>query len=332
MVMLKGLHTVKSKGQTYYYAWRGGPRILAEYGTPEFHAAFAEAVNPLSGLDKKKFSAWVALYKASDEFNGLADTTKRVWLPWLDHIKEEFGNLSTRQFDRPQIRVAIKHWRKRWKDRPRAADTGKQVLSRILSFVVEEGALSHNMCEGIANLYQNDRSDIIWTSEDLAKLAKTSSKEITWAAKLAGETGFRQADLLKLSWGHVGDHAIEIKTGKSRRRKTATAPITAETRKLLAEIPRRSTRILTTTEGNPWKGFGSSWNKAMKAAGLSEGGLHFHDLRGTAATRFYLAGFTVREIAETLAWSEDRVERLIDRYVKRDEILKDRIRRLEAKK
>ncbi len=41
----------------------------------------------------------------------------------------------------------------------------------------------------------------------------------------------------------------------------------------------------------------------MKEAGLADRDLHFHDLRGTAATKFFLAGFTVREIAETLAWS-----------------------------
>jgi len=37
----------------------------------------------------------------------------------------------------------------------------------------------------------------------------------------------------------------------------------------------------------------------------------------------------LREIAEILGWSEDRVEKIINRYVKRDEILRDRIRRIE---
>lgn len=34
MVELKGLHTVKAKGKFYYYAWRGGPAIKGEPGTP----------------------------------------------------------------------------------------------------------------------------------------------------------------------------------------------------------------------------------------------------------------------------------------------------------
>jgi hypothetical protein len=47
-------------------------------------------------------------------------------------------------------------------------------------------------------------------------------------------------------------------------------------------------------------------------------------------TFVYRAGFSIREIADTLGWTEDRVERLMDCYVKRDEIMRDRIRRLEA--
>jgi DNA-directed RNA polymerase specialized sigma24 family protein len=59
----------------------------------------------------------------------------------------------------------------------------------------------------------------------------------------------------------------------------------------------------------------------MKRAGLAGRDLHVHDLRGTVPTRFYVAGLAPREIAEAMGWSEDKVERLIDRHVKRDEIL-----------
>ena len=57
--------------------------------------------------------------------------------------------------------------------------------------------------------------------------------------------------------------------------------------------------------------------------------LHFHDLRGTFATHLYRCNLTLREIADCLGWSEKRVERIIDKYVRRDEILADRVRRLD---
>lgn len=331
-VSLKGLHVVRSKGRVYCYAWRGGPRIHAQIGTSEFHAAFAEARNPLADLDTKRLSAWITLYKASDDYKRLADTTRRVWAPWLDLIRDEFGDLSIRQFDRPKIRVDIRRWRNRWKDRPRAADTGKQVLSRVLSYVVAEGGLAGNPCEGLPNLYQSNRAEIIWDVGSLERLCKAASPEVGNAARLAALTGLRQADLLKLAWSHVGANAIEMTTGKSRGKRTAIIPLTRDLKRLLKSLPRCSTVILTNSEGRPWRGFGSSWNKAMKASGLSDSGLHFHDLRGTAATNFFRAGFTTREIAQTLAWSEEKVERLIDRYVKRDEILRDRIKRMDRVK
>jgi len=58
--------------------------------------------------------------------------------------------------------------------------------------------------------------------------------------------------------------------------------------------------------------------------------LHFHDLRGTAATKFYIAGLSIRVIAEILAWSEDQVERIIRRYVGRAAATKEAIRQLNA--
>jgi integrase len=193
----------------------------------------------------------------------------------------------------------------------------------------------------IPNLYSADRSDVIWEEAHVKRLleCESASAEIKWAARLAKLTGFRKSDLLKVSWNHVERYAIEIRTQKSsgkksRAKRTATAPMTQELRALLDEIPKRATTILTSSRNRPWTadGFGSSWWKAMEDAGLhgDDMDLHLHDFRGTFATFIYRAGFTIREIADTLGWTEERIERLIDRYVKRDEIMKDRIRRLES--
>jgi integrase len=202
------------------------------------------------------------------------------------------------------------------------------VLSALLSYAVEEGRLSANPCFGISNLYSSNRAEIIWRPEDVARVEQKASPEVTRALKLACLTGLRRGDLLRLSWSHVGEHSIEIATGKSRHRKTAVIPLYSELRDLLNEIPKRSPVILTNTEGKPWKtGFGSTWTKTMASVG--EKALHFHDARGTFATRAYLADFSVREVAEMLTWSEDKVERIINRYVKKNALLRDRIRRMD---
>ena len=43
-VDLKGIATVRAKGRTYHYAWRGGPRLRGEPGTPDFMASYNEAI------------------------------------------------------------------------------------------------------------------------------------------------------------------------------------------------------------------------------------------------------------------------------------------------
>lgn len=337
-VDLTGVHIVTAKGRHYHYAWRGGPRLTAEPGSQAYVDELATAHRARKGGDPGKISGLIVEWKRSDawtqppEKGGLAPSTKKAWTRKLDAIQTHFGTLSIKQFDRPEIRVDIKKWRGKWKATPRGADMAKQVLSALLSFAVEEGKLTANPCFGLANLYQNDRSEIIWTDDDIARLEAVASKEIVWALKLAALTGLRQGDLLKLCWSHVGDLSIELRTGKSgRKKRVAIVPLYQDLRDLLAEIPQRSTSILTNSKGQPWRGFSSSWTKAVEDMG--EEVLHFHDARGTFATKIYLAGFSHREIAEMLGWSEDKVERIINRYVRRDAQLRDKIRRLdEARK
>ena len=56
--------------------------------------------------------------------------------------------------------------------------------------------------------------------------------------------------------------------------------------------------------------------RAKAKAGIGDE-LHFHDLRGTAATKFYAAGLTLRVIAEILGWTESSVDNIIRKYVDR---------------
>lgn len=206
-----------------------------------------------------------------------------------------------------------------------------QVLSRVLSHAVDPlGKIAGNACEGIKQLYSGDRSEIIWTDSDITTIKKKCSPEIADAVDLAVNTGLRLSDLLRLSWSHVGEDAIMLSTGKSRGRREAIIPIHDDLRKLLKRIPKHSTTILTNSRRQSWTtdGFGSSFNAAKKKAGIADKDLHFHDLRGTAATKFYIAGLPIRVIAEILAWSEAQVERIIRRYVGRSAATKEAIRLL----
>jgi integrase len=333
-VDLKGIAKVRAKGRTYYYAWRAGPRLRGQPGTPEFVASYNEAIEQYRTLDKSRFRFVVADYKASGDYRKLAQSTRDQWGKWLDRIADYFGELRVAQFDRPEkIRPVIRRWRNQWADTPRTADYALQVLSRVLAHAVELGKIAGNPCEGIKHLYNNDRSEIIWTPSDIAQMKETCSTEIAHAVDLASHTGLRLGDLVRVAWSHVGDEAIVLTTGKSRHRREAIIPLYGALRNALARMPKRATTILTNSRHRPWTadGFGSSFNKAKIDAGMSERDLHFNDLRGTAATNFYIAGFTMREIAETLGWEESSVEKIIRRYVGRAAAIKARIKKLETR-
>lgn len=337
-VKLKGIKKVTAKGKTYYYAWIGGPRLPGIPGSPEFMKAYHEAVSDLRTPDHNRVHALIAAYKASHDFRKLADSTKKEWMRWLDRIGAHFGELRIAQFDRPQkIRPVIRRWRNEYADRPRTADYGMQVLSRLLSFAVDEGKIAGNPCEGIKGLYGNDRSEIIWTDADIAQLragkdGEPCAAEIMFAVDLAAHTGLRLGDLLRLSWSHIGNEAITLSTGKSRGRREAIIPIYDDLRTLLNRIPKRATTVLTSSKKRPWTadGFNSSFYMAKVKAGLLDRDLHFHDLRGTAATKFYIAGLNVRVIAEIMGWEEQTVEKIIRRYVGRQAATKAAIAQLNA--
>ncbi|KGT77325.1 integrase [Bradyrhizobium japonicum] len=332
---LKGIAKVTAKGRVYWYAWRGGPRLSGEPGSPRFVASYNEAIQQRRTPDKGRFRFVVTEYKSSVEYKKLAESTRDQWGKWLDRIADYFGDLSIAQFDRPEkIRPVIRRWRTQWAETPRTADYALQVLSRVVAYAVDPlGKIAGNPCEGIKHLYDNDRSEIIWTDSDIAHIKQTCSTEIANAVDLAGHTGLRLSDLLRLSWSHVGDDAIVLTTGKSRHKREAIIPLYDGLRAVLERVPKRATTILTSSRRRPWTadGFGSSFNKAKIDAGMSERDLHFNDLRGTAATKFYIAGFSMREIAETLAWEEESVEKIIRRYVGRQAAIKARIKKLEAR-
>jgi integrase len=288
--------------------------------------AYNAAIETRRIPDNSRFSAIIYLYRSSPDFEKLAPTTKRIWTRWLDRIRDEFGQLSIAQFNRPEkMRPIIRQWRGKFAHQPRTADYALQVLSRVLSFAVESGKIASNLCEGIKGLYSSDRSEIIWTEDDIAQLRAAASPEVMLAVDLMAATALRPADLFRLAWSHIGKEAIVIKTSKSRFKRDAIIPLYDELQALLDRIPRRSTIVLTNSRGRPWTGFSSSFTAAMKRAGLGDRDLNFYDLRGTAATKFYLAGFSNRVIAELMSWSEENVDKIMRRYVARTAAVQDAI-------
>jgi len=333
---------VTSKGKDYYYAWRGGPRLLGAPGSPEFMRSYTEAHESRHAPNKSLFASVRMAYKTGP-FLEIADSTKRVWTPWLDEIGTSFDPLPLRVFHHPEkIKPLIREWRNRFASKPRAADTGLQVLSVVIAHGIDPmGVIGVNPCNGLKRLYKSDRSEIIWLPEDIGALEKVAPVEVMHAVRLAATTGLRQGDLVRLTWNCVKDDHIHL-PATSKTGAEAFIPLYGELRAVLATIPKRSPTILTNSLGAPWgnergkdeghqlrKAFGRAKNR-LPDEFASVGEKHFHDLRGTAATKFYLAGLSVRVIAEIMAWEEETIDKIIRKYVGRKAATMAVIRQLNA--
>jgi hypothetical protein len=89
-VRLKGINRITKKladgsERTYYYAWKGGPSLRGELGTPEFIASYNEAVASKVTPPSGKLLSVLQGYQASGEFNGLAARTRHDYTEKKSH-------------------------------------------------------------------------------------------------------------------------------------------------------------------------------------------------------------------------------------------------------
>lgn len=335
-VQLKGLHKVIRKtrdGVTLHvYAWRGrGAPTLGTYSAATADAAHRLAYNDSGKLGQaysdlvrpassKMIEGLIASYRASSEYQRLAASTKVVWGSWLNRIAIVWGDKPVKLFAAHGARRSLKVWRDSVLEGSgaRAADYGMQVMRRLLSYAVDQEELHRNPAIGIASVYRAERSELIWTADEIQAVCDTAPEHVRWAISISALTGLRCGDLARLPWSAVEPSAIRLKTSKTGRE--AFIPLTAELRAALAAIPRKSPVILTASHGRPWRS-GNTMSKAIQHwAKKAKVDRHTHDLRGTAATRYMIAGLTDEEIATVMGWDVKHVARLRGIYVSREAV------------
>lgn len=339
-VELTGVHRVTKRLaqgglRTYYYAWRGGPRIHADLRDLDAFIAEYQRHKRFQAPpeDKQVLSDIIRSYVAAADYTGLAAKTKEGYDTALARIQGKFGSMPIGALEEKGARSVIRKWRDDvLAVAPRSADLTMAVFTKVLNFAKDEELISRNPLDALTKLSSGTRKDIIWSDEQMALFAAVGPTHLVRAMILAKWTGQRQADLLKLSWFAYDGEYIRLQQGKHGRGKSgkrvkilvseelrATLEVIRAEQKSRAEHPDPRKRkpvpptILTTEKGEPWKsGFGASWGPAVKAAGIS--GVTFHDLRGTFITLAYRAGAAIKEIAEASGHDEKECERVIRQH------------------
>lgn len=336
-VRLKGLNRVAKRladGRriVYWYAWKGGPRLEGQPGSPEFVASYNAAVAARKTPKTNNLAGLVQRYRGSPEFNRNAETTKAEWRRWLKRIEEaEIATLSWEALNDREVRSDLMEWRDTFADRPRTADYAVQVLSRVLGWSKDRGLLKENHMLGVATLSRANHADQIWTDEEIAAFCAVASPEVGRALRLACYTGLRRADLIALTWDDVGELVIVKPTSKSRGQKVATVVLIDEAKQVLAEIEHKTGHVLLNTRGQPWNEDGLE-NRIIKFKKEAKVQKRLHDARGTFATRLRLAGLTKDDIATQMGWEGDKVERILNRYVDQRRFIESLAERMKGNK
>jgi integrase len=291
-VRLKGINPVRKRladgsVTTYWYAWKGGPRLKGEVGSPEFIASYHEAVSAKRTPPTGVLLALLQAYQASSEFSGLRDRTRSDYVKQIKLIEVAFGDMPLAALSARGARAIFMGWRDQLATRSRRqADYGWTVLARVLSWSKDRGLTSDNPCERGGRLYRGTRAEKVWTDDDEAAWYRSAPSHLHLPVLLALWTGQREGDLLRLTWSAYDGTTIRLRQSKTgaRVKMHVGAPLKAA----LDALSRLSPIILLTSEGKPWTpdGFRASFAKARAKAGIV--GVTFNDLRGTAVTRLAL--------------------------------------------
>ena len=343
-IRLPGTHRVVTKlsgGRVgiYWYRHRGGELMMRFQGDDRAQALAAETAGatalaaayaePRSRAEATgaTVQSLVTRYKsAPDGLERLAPKTKVDWRRSLDAIISHFGPLPLKALSNRRMKKALVEWRNGFKSTPRQADYHMTVLKRVFSWGVQNGELDANPAEGIAGIYKSNRADKIVQAEQLAAILDKVTPEARLVIRFAAATGLRREDITKIQWSFVQPEFIRFATGKSGGSKTVIVPLfgdaaaviraASESREqLLAAGTVPSAFVFVTDRNSRWKpdSLTQAFKRAAAMVGVEE--RSFNDLRGTAITRFAIAGYTNEQIADIVGWEVERVSNIRKHYV-----------------
>ena len=136
---------------------------------------------------------------------------------------------------------------------------------------------------------------------------------------LVRNLGLRQKDVRELPWSSYDGVTVTLRTSKTKAPICTPCPL--ELKSYLDELPRDGLLMMPTPQKRAFTKnyFNKCWRDDCAKAGIEE--LHFHDLRGTAATALAEAGANVPMIASIMGWSHATAQKILDRYVARSSTL-----------
>ena len=219
-IRLKGLNRVTKtladgRKITYYYAWKGGPRLPGKPGEAEFIAAYNEAVAAKPRGRQEVLQAILTDYQASPEFKNLAPRTQKDYVRNIGKIEDEFSDFPLAALGEHGAKAVFIDWRNRLaKVSPRQADYAMATLARILAWALNGGRILANPCTRPGKTYKGTRAEKTWSRAQEETFLKSAPKRMVLPFLLASWLGQRQGDLLRLQWSAYDGTYIRLRQSK----------------------------------------------------------------------------------------------------------------------
>lgn len=331
LVKIRGIHRIRRQladgsKETYYYAWRGGPRMKEKPHTEAFsreHARLqenaAEASKVILTLDHLIEHFTGPQHERNPDFLALAESTRVDYLYAFKLVRKNWPECPAAFTQAKGFNGDVRKWHRGMSANPRKADKALLSFSKVFSYAIETefGAIEKNPCTGIERLYTGSRKKSLWTAEQIVLLRAKLEPHLLLPFEIAYSTGQRLGDILAMSWKQWdGTYLLftQSKTGKTLKVK-ANSRLKAMLDALLP-ANKDKLRICLNSRGRPWTkdGFKTSWGKAMDSEAINIDGVTYHDLRGTFICERAREGSSILDIARACGRSVTEIMSILEKH------------------
>ena len=190
------------------------------------------------------------------------------------------------------------------------------LLKHLFSLAIKWGFADTNPVKEVKFLKEETKERIL-SADEIYLLLQESNEILRPIIITALNTGMRLGEILSLKWNQVNFDADFIQVEHSKSGKMRKIPMNSLLIKTLQNVKRNDREYVFMRNGTTIKSIRTSWEKALKRAGIQH--CRFHDLRHTFATYALYYGADLVSIRDILGHSDIR---MTSRYAHSSEDMK----------
>jgi integrase len=308
---------VTRHGKTKWYVRVGKGarfRIKADFGTPEFDAAYQAALTGEAAPAKRSKAyagslTWlIERYREVDAWKSFSLATKRQRENILKQVIATAGN-------RPYTAInqaAIVAGRDRRVATPFQARHFLDTMRGLFEWATEAGHVKVNPAASVKYpTLKYGEGFPVWSEDDVAAFEKRwplGTRERVWISVLL-YTGLRRGDAVRIGKQHVRNNVAVLKTQKSGEKIEVHLPLLPPLLDALQAGPTAELAFICGANGKPMtkESFGNAFSDACRKAGIQKSA---HGLRKVGATRAANNGATVAQLNAIFGWTGSKMASL----------------------